>query len=474
MKIITSLLISLMVICSSSKAQYGSSGNLDVRSTGMAKTSNAASRGLYSLGINPSNLLSGIETVDFLLPLPVPNLSLKTGTNFLSINELNYFFGGVDGEGRYLNDDDKDRLRNLFKGGGSVFADASVNLFAISFKNESFGAIAFSISDYTAGKFVFPEALVNLALSGNTRGKTYTFDDEEIHSWWIRNYSISYARKLYESEQGLFSLFNKINGGISLKIVQGFFYIGTEKVETSINTSNTNAITGKADLLAFSSFSPSMGVKYDFDSSNTSKGSHPNPFMSPAGTGWGFDLGFNASIGELWNVSIAATDIGLITWKENTAEFLGSGDIFLDDLTNEAQWDTVKNKLFGESRRRGSFTTGLASALRLGASCSLLNSMLIPGDLILAFDYNQGLNSYPGNSVIPRFSVGAEWKPCNWVPYFRTGLSVGGIDGFNLAFGMGIDMNVVEINLATSDLQALIAPNSAEHISLALGSRWKF
>jgi hypothetical protein len=100
--------------------------------------------------------------------------------------------------------------------------------------------------------------------------------------------------------------------------------------------------------------------------------------------------------------------------------------------------------------------------------------MLIPGDLVLACDYNQGLNNYPGNSDIPRFSVGAEWKPCAWVPYLRTGISVGGIDGFNLAFGIGIDMSIMELHIATTDLQALIAPNSAEHLSLAVGSRWKF
>lgn len=470
MKITTSFLIIFLVLSSFCNAQYGSSGNTDARSTGMAKTSNAVSFGIYSLGINPANLLSGDNVVDFALPLPLPNLSLKSGTNFLSINEMNYFFGGVDGEGRYLNEQDKERMKDLFRGGGSVFADASISLFALNYKNESIGAIAFSISDYSAGKFVFPEALVDLALTGNTQNKTYSFDDEEVHSWWIRNYSISYARKIYETENGFF---NKISGGISFKIVHGFFYVGTEKVKTSINTGGTNEISGKADFLAYTSFSENMGVKYDFDSNNSSEGSHVNPFMSPAGTGWGFDLGFSASVGRLWNLSIAATDIGFITWKQNTAEFIGSGDIFLDDLTDKAQWDTVKNKLFGEGRRRGSFTTGLAAALRIGASCSLMNSMLIPGDLILAFDYNQGLNSYPGNSVIPRFSVGAEWKACNWVPYLSTGISVGGIDGFNLAFGIGFDMSIVEMHFATSDLQALIDPNSAEHLSLAIGSRWK-
>jgi hypothetical protein len=438
---------------------------------GLAKTSNAISQGIYSLGINPANLLNGDHSVDLICPLPLPNLSLKTGTDFLSINEVNYFFGGVNGEGRYLNEQDKERLRDLFEGGGTVFADASVSLFAISYKNENIGALAFSINDYSAGKFVFPEAVVDLVLTGNIQNKTYAFDDEKMNSWWIRNYSVSYARKLYESQNGFF---NDINGGVSIKIVHGFFYVGTEKVETSINTGSTNEITGKADLLAFSSFSDNMNVKYDFDSTNTSEDAHINPFMSPAGTGWGFDLGLSTSIGELWNLSIAATDIGVINWKKNTAEFTGSGDIFLDDITDKEQWDTLKNKIFGEARRRGSFTTGLAAALRIGASFNLLDDMLIPGDLILAFDYNQGLNNYPGNSAIPRFSIGAEWKPCNWVPYLRTGLSVGGIDGFNLAFGLGIDMSIMELHFATSDLQALIAPNSAEHLSLAVGSRWKF
>ncbi|MGA7836452.1 MAG: hypothetical protein WB996_00660 [Ignavibacteriaceae bacterium] len=53
------------------------------------------------------------------------------------------------------------------------------------------------------------------------------------------------------------------------------------------------------------------------------------------------------------------------------------------------------------------------------------------GSLLLAVDFYQDFNDMPGNSKKPRFSLGMEWKPMEWVPYLRLGISVGGESGFS-------------------------------------------
>ena len=453
-------------------AQFGSSGAVDARSMGMAKTYNATAAGVYAIGINPSNLTNtGDDDFQISTILPLPEVSLRTGTNFISIDDINYFFGGINGKARFLNQSDKQRLNNLFNNGGFVFSNAVTNLFSFSYNaGNNIGAFAVSINDEASGKFSFPQAIIDIALSGNLRGKTYSLNDTKVSAWWIRDYTFSYA---HDFSNILSSVFNKFSAGISFKMVQGFVYAGTEHINTYFSTQTNDAISGHADFRGVSSFSPDFGVKYDFDS--TKSNSNPSPFPTPAGNGFGIDLGFSAIMDNVWHFSLALTDIGSINWTKHAAQFNASGSIYLNDITNQDQIDSLNNKITGKSSKLSSFTTQLPTALRIGASYFFNKQQNpIPGTLLLAVDYNQGFNDMPGNSKKPRFSLGAEWKPMDFFPFVRTGISFGGLLGFHWGVGLGIDAGLLEFNLATSDMQAFAAPNSAKYLSVSFGSRWKF
>ena len=122
----------------------------------------------------------------------------------------------------------------------------------------------------------------------------------------------------------------------------------------------------------------------------------------------------------------------------------------------------------------GSFSTNLPTALRLGASNKFnFGANSWSGTLLLAMDINQGFNDMPGNSQKTRVSIGAEWKPMDWIPFIRTGFSIGGLTGFQWGLGLGVDAGTLEFNLSTST-QSLISPNSAKFFSVAFNSRWKF
>jgi Family of unknown function (DUF5723) len=449
-------------------AQYGSVGSYDARSMGMAKTYTATSRGINSIGINPANLMySENGHFEFSTILPLPTTSVRSGTDFLSIEDFNYYFGGVDGHSRYLNDQDKERLNNLFKNGGDVFLNASTRIFSATWKiNDKIGALGFSISDFMGGYMKIPQALIEIPLYGNTIEQVYSFSEANIKSWWLRDYSISYAREIPNSK-----FFKNLFAGITLKYINGFYYVGTNRVNTSLETNSRYEILGTADMIGYSSFSQNFGVNYDFDS--TEYQSSFSPFPSPAGNGFGMDLGLSASLSPVLNVSFAVTDLGTIKWNERAAKYSALGDIYVNDISNKDQIDSLGDKITGKGEYISDFTTTLPTALRFGASY-LMNSGIIPGTLLVGLDYNQGLNDFPGNSIEARFSIGAEWKPMDWIPYIRTGLSFGGWAGFNWAFGLGINAGLVELNFATSDMNSLVAPNSAKHLSVSFGSRWKF
>jgi hypothetical protein len=93
-----------------------------------------------------------------------------------------------------------------------------------------------------------------------------------------------------------------------------------------------------------------------------------------------------------------------------------------------------------------------------------------PGELLLAFDYNQGFNNLPGNTTKPRFSFGAEYKPLKWLP-IRTGLSVGGTDRVNMGFGFGFLLGSFDMEFATENFGAVFTPNDFRRFSFAMGMR---
>ncbi|MDR3609672.1 MAG: DUF5723 family protein [Ignavibacteriaceae bacterium] len=460
--IIISLGLSLQVF-----AQFGSVGALDSRSMSMGKTYNASTSGIYSIGINPANMMFSPQNhFEFSTVFPLPAISMRAGTNFMSFTDLNYFFGGDNGNARVLTPADKQRLADLFSNSGKVFADLSLNEFSAMYRSTpNVGAFAFSMVDYIGLSFTVPKSIVDLSLNGNQSNQIYSFNDAATKSWWIREYSLSYARELPEINQ---KLFDKIAAGISLKLVNGFAYVGMDHINTSLSTGASNSINGTADMTELMAFSPSFGSVYDFDSSDTK--ASMGPFPKAAGSGLGIDLGVSASMDQVWRFALSITDIGSIKWDQYTAQYSGSGNFTVNDLTDKTQLDSLKDKMVGKGAFNSGFTTNLPTALRAGVSYNLVN--IVPGSMLLAFDYNQGFNDSPGNSKNPRFSVGVEWTPIGFF-ILRTGCTVGGLDGFGWGLGIGLDAGLVEFNFATSDMNQVVSGNSADMFTVAFGSRWK-
>lgn len=474
-----SLVALLFVFCGKVFSQGGSIGTSDARSMGMAKTYTASSFGLYSIGINPANLYrDSTKRVELIIPLPLPNVTANIGTNFMTIDEYNYFFGYSTKDstgkkiGRYLSAADKQRFKNLFADGGAVNSDLDVRVFGISIRpTDKFGTIAFSISDIISSNVTFPKGIVNLAMDGNPINQVFNFNDTNLKAWWLRKYSFSYARSL-----DVFPFFKSFSFGVSFNIVSGFAYVGLDHVGTQLTTGDGGVITGKGDFLAYTAFSPDFHVKYDFDSLSTKQDASVSMFPKPAGGGFGFDFGFNAKVNEYTSIAFAITDIGSVTWDKNAAQFTSNKPIYVDDLSNKDQIDSLQNALTGKNSGKyiSSFSTPLPTAFRLGVAVQL-DEMLngnFPGKMLLAFDYNQGFNDQPRNSKKPRFSLGADWRL--GLLALRSGFSFGGYDNFNWGMGIGFDFSVVELNFGTPDMQYVFGPNSAKRIAFAFDSRWKF
>jgi len=462
----------------------GSIGITNVRSLSMGNTYTASSYGLYGLGTNPAAIFerkNPSKKWELFTILPLPNLNINLSSNFFNIKEYNYFFGesfiDADGKktGRYLTPEDKQRFIDLFEDNGTVLADFQTTLFAITFKpSNKVGSFAFSITDVVGFRTTIPKSLIELLLKGNTRGSTFSFAESKFESSWLRKYSLTYANSILIERRFL----KELNFGVSLNLINGFYNIVVEKFNSEFRTDFNNNLHIKNDFLMYSAFSPDFGIKIGSDT-NSNKESNLSLFPKPAGSGFSIDLGVLAKINEVWTVGLSFTDFGSLKWENEAYETKTNSEVTITNLADTNQINDLDKKIFGEddnTNKISSYRISLPTAFHIGVAFRLdkfLNGKF-PGQMLIVADLNQGFNERLRNSKVPRFSFGAEWIPTNWVLEFRTGFSVGEFDSFKWAFGLGLDLGLLEFNLGTTNLISLLKPNSSHSISFLIDSRWRF
>ncbi|MFA6571447.1 MAG: DUF5723 family protein, partial [Bacteroidota bacterium] len=322
-----------------------------------------------------------------------------------------------------------------------------------------------------AGDATVPASLMQLLLNGNEVGKTYSFDNLKFTTQWLRCFSLSYSRELLSSDDGIFK---QISAGLTLKYFNGFAFSSLEKVKSRFYTGEKNQLNASIEALGYSSFSDDMGVRYSFDSSATSVYNF-NYFTKPAGSGFGFDLGFSFILDSGFTLGLSITDFGYVNWIANVAEHTSEGNIIIDDLFNQGQIDSLTN--FGKmhSKKISNYNTGLPTTLRFGIAVELSRYLpVIPGTLYTLFDYNQGFNDVPSNSTTPRVSLGTYWLPYDYLPSLSMGISYDQSGHLRWSTGLGYSTSLLEIHLSTFDILPLIAPNYFKpQVSFALTLAWK-
>jgi hypothetical protein len=449
------------------------------RTIGMARTFTASSRGLDALGLNPANLAlddrGSTVTLEFL------PFGFRAGSDFINYQIYQDYFTGedsldVNGQpaigpngktvrvGKKLSQSDKDAILGLFPGGiAHTQFNFDVTEFGFTVQSASIGGIGFSVSERLGVNLDIPEGYLKMLLEGFPEtGATYTLDNTSVTASWLREFNLSYARVLPFELKWV----RNITAGIGIKYIQGFGYFGTDhylgKIQTVVTQDGTalgsEPISGNFDFLQYQSHIPDTNIV--------------NNIMKPAGTGLGFDFGLSAELFQAFRVGVSITDIGKVTWDQNTKAIVGTGHFEVSDIS---QQDSVKNAFKGETHDTTSFTSSLPTALHIGASLQLDKAAFIttfPGQLLLAADLHFGFNEEPGNTKTPRFALGAEYRPVNAIP-IRTGISIGGRERFQWSLGLGINTPVWDLDFATESIALLTNPNSFRSGSFTLGMRFR-
>jgi len=458
-------------------AQYGGLLSFpDARTVAIGSQSAVTATGVYSILANPANLALQNHSIELSSLFPIPSMNAVTGNNFMSFNDINYYFGGVpdaDGNivGRYIDETEKATLLSKFENGNKVQTSTAINLFSMTyFVNKEVGSFGISIDDIVGQRTGLPVDFIDLLLNGNEVERTYYLNDFVFSTSYLREYSFSYARD-FSSLFG--NTFQSFSGGITLKLVHGYAYSELETVGTKITTREDHSILIENDFLANLAASPDFGIEWDWD--ERKKVSNISPFLEPAGTGFGLNLGFAAQLDSIWTFGLSITDIGSVSWNNEPVSYKSKGSFIISDINDSTLVDSLQDALEPIGNYSEGFTSQLPTVIRVGASFRLDRFLHgnFPGEMLIVLGYNQGLNNSINNTTKPLVSLGFEWKPIN-VIQLRTGFVFGGFQKFAWSFGLGIDAEIIELNFATADLISAIQENDAKIVHFTVGSRWKF
>lgn len=458
----------------------GSYGFSDAKSAGLAFTYTSNALGIDAIGVNPANLaLNNYSKFSLKTFFPLPPIAFAMTTP-VTIEKYNYFFGGVDDGtgkivGRYLTQSDKDELNTLL-GESDLVVNLNLNYlsFAMNF-GEKTGSFGFALIDRFGTNLRLSKVFTDLIFSGLYPMKLYSLSDVDIKLSYTREISFSYGRKILDFEN---SFIKNLYGGLAIKFIRGYYYLSTAKNNSYFKIDNDNVLRGSWDYQIYHALSPDFATNYGKDSIVSVDDFSFSIFPEPAGSGVGFDIGFTSFINDQLRASLAITDIGSITWDKNQAIINGSGDFTFEGYSSKEQIDSLTDRFKQvTSDLKSTFKTSLPTALRLGVSYQLDQAPFIskfPGKMLVSFDYNQGFNNEVGNTTKPRFSLSIDWKPGNWIPFIRTGISLGGKYGFRWGFGLGFMMGPLEFDLASSNFESLVSPNTANKLNLFAETRWRF
>jgi hypothetical protein len=447
----------LMVVAWSSMAWAGGD-RLNIVGMGMGRTGAAASFGLEAVGVNPANLQRpSSPTVEVAI---VP-LGAYLGSDFLSYDLFTAYFTGIPTDSgsvpRLLSDVDKQRLLAAFEDGvGHAQVDAASRPLGVLVNVAGISA-ALTLSEHFRGDATIPRSYAEFLLYGNPAGSTYDFSSSAGAASWVREYALSVALPL-PSPPGMRAL----RAGAALKLVHGMAYSELVRFNTRLTTSAIGVLDGSLDMLARSSLTDPMA----------GNGGTFSLFNAPAGSGFGLDLGLAGELSEGVMLGASVTDIGSITWTRNVQEVTAGGTLHFDNPLSAVQRDSIEEAVNGEAREGAAFSTSLPTTLRAGVALDLHRfaglRRLILGELRVALDVVQGLVDAPGTSTSPRVSAGVEYSPISMFP-LRAGMSAGGGQSLHYALGFGVHLGVVNLDVASEDLDWLFRPTAFSYGSVALG-----
>ena len=398
--------------------------NFNATGLGLGNNFLSYSKGVDAFSINPANLAFNNRTeIKFFSP------AIAISNSSISFADYDRYFT-KEGNRGFWDSGDKKAVLDLFPEDGlDINTDVDLNVFSMAINNFGFGVDLIINGGASINNLKFAKIFLReLDFTPDYRFEEPNFVKGSFYS--VVKYSFSYAQ-LLKTKLRKFDIDN-IAVAAKLSYYAGIGVIEVLDSEILIKRSNTKG-TGTDDEVLYRRINLLVRKAYPTDGIK-------------AGGGFGIDLAASAVYDDDWHFSVLLENLfASIKWDVNTeiVEFSDIDSVFIlndDGVDRSTEIDTT--------RKTGSFSTSLPVNLILGAHYQLFEN------LALIAQWKQGLSKDFGNKFTPQVGVGAEYRPVSWLP-LRSGLTVGGRDGFLFTLGGGVDLGAFEFNLAYAMREAL-------------------
>ncbi len=427
-------IIFLLIFATAALAQ-----SFDGVGLGLADNYAVLSRGIHAINYNPANV--ALPRGNF-FELNIVGLRLSVFNNSFSLNDYNHFFV-TNGDENYWSSNTKKEFLDLFPDDGlKMYSNIMANAFGFAFNN--FALAVQPVLVGMANPFTDKEPL-KIALYGDHISKDYQRHFTNLvkgSSFAAVKVSLAYGYPFLQIQKYLPD-FSYVSVGIGVN-----YYIALAAAEVQ----QSEILIQRTQYDAYEQIEIKMN------------GQARTAILEgggPVGKGRSFNFGLATKYKEKWNFALSFIDImGKINYNSQTKllqikEYQNIKIYKSTDRSSESHETSIDTTMDIDG-----FETDVPSVMRLGASYQY------KPNLIFTAEYLQGLDHSFGNATTPRFGAGVFYKPLWWLPV-RGGFSLGGNNGFLLAFGSGIDLKYFAFDFSMAMKNALW-PTHSEGVFMGL------
>ncbi|HRO38321.1 MAG TPA: DUF5723 family protein [Flavobacteriales bacterium] len=336
----------------------------------------------------------------------------------------------------------------------SRFGPLTAELAFLGFRSDYFNLLVLVTGDTIPNyENLSPDsiALIALGIASQPQLLSKVLDGSHLQASWYREFSFSYGRHLVRNDD------LEIDAGIGLKYLLG------------IGVVDISAADGKAS--GFTAITSSLGFDVESGERRADAPSIGRSILSPtpAGNGFGVDLGLSVILDKKWKIGASVCNIGSINWN---GDVYTAGDGSLIDLaTNGLENYDLINGLEDFVTNSGAlhWESGLRTRRALPSTARFGMGWVAGKHLELGGEVVAPLNQEPGNLQSTAFGLGMDLRPFNWL-VLGTGISTGGGYGFKVPVGItfSIGNGTWEAGVASRDVVTFFTQRNPT-LSLSMG-----